>query len=939
MKHFLIALVFLTTVISYAQNTGSIVGTLTDKEYNNEPLAFANILIKGTTTGTTSDMDGVYAFTEVTPGSYILVYSFVGYLTQEVSIEVSAGNATKVDVIMTASAAALDEVLIQTTTKKESETALLLDQKNAVAFKQSIGAQEISRKGVGDVATAVSKVSGISKQEGSGSIYVRGLGDRYNMTTLNGLPLPSNNPSNKNIDLALFNTDMVEYIGIDKTYDAQNYGDFGGANINVESKDYKGNGYIELALAAGVNTEAISLDTFYLNDGPNFSGFYDINYPAYPLSNYNFTTSWDREAGPTPLNSSISLKGGDSYRLGEDTKLNFFAVASFDNGYTYREGVSRGGVNTGAVPDSDLNFNNYDYLTSTTLMGNIGIKHKNQAIKYDVLYLNASSQKQQEYYGIIDKDDDAQEGGGFIQRAVFERTELLVNQLHGDHEIADNLDVNWGASYNMLDNIVPNRRQVTLLPVDSTDPDGPKSFQLISSSSDNNRYYHELKENEFAANLSTTYKFGKDEDDDYRGQVTLGYNGRFKTVDFQATQFNFRITTRNSSGNIIQQPVVQDIYDVDAYFNQQNFEDGLFSIETFRGGITATNALTPQTYGGDQNINAGFVNFEYTFSPKFVMLAGLRGEQISQTIAWSTSLDVSGDENVFETFEILPSLSLKYILNEKNNLRFAASKTYTLPQYKERAYFLFQEVNQDYQGNPALYASTVYNADLKWDFFPESSEIISLGAFGKYIENPINTATINSASNDISYVNSGDSGTAFGAELEVRKNILESEVEYNNDYLETNLSFGFNASYMYTNQELDGDKVLRETTAAGIPLSVTFTEDEGQLSGASDLLLNADVSFYKDLPNDKSISTTLAYNYFSDRIYALGVLGKGNLVDGAVGTLDFIAKYQLNQNLTLGASAKNILNPTVIRYQAIQDVTVLSYKKGSNFNLSLSYTF
>jgi len=217
--------------------------------------------------------------------------------------------------------------------------------------------------------------------------------------------------------------------------------------------------------------------------------------------------------------------------------------------------------------------------------------------------------------------------------------------------------------------------------------------------------------------------------------------------------------------------------------------------------------------------------------------------------------------------------------------------------------------------------------------------LLSLGVFGKYIENPINTATINSASNDISYVNSGDWATVFGAEFEIRKNLIDKDKERGENTLNTNLSFGVNASYMITNQELNNEKVLEETTESGKPLSIAFTEEDDRLSGASDLLLNADISYITDFSNDMSFQTTLAFNYFSDRIFALGVLGKGNLVDKGVGTLDFIAKYHLNKDFTIGVSAKNILNPTIERFQDIQNVTVSSFKAGVDAKLSISYNF
>ncbi len=907
-----------------AQETkGSIVGTITDKEMNNDPLPFANVQIEGSTKGTTTDMDGLYELASVDPGTYTLVISFVGYETLKVpNVKVEAGKVTELNTGLGAGSVSLDEVVVTTTARRDSETALLLDQKKAVEIKTSIGAQELSRKGVSDVATAVTKTTGVSKQEGSGGIYVRGLGDRYNSTTMNGLPLPSNNPSRKNITLDIFSTDIVEYIGISKTFEYRNYGDFAGANIDISSRNYKGNGFLSFKVGMGGNTNALAQDKFYLQDGPNKIGFYNPSYPSDPLSAYNFTTSWDRQTS-FPINNSFGLTGGESFDLGNEGRLSFFGSASFDNGYKFREGIARGAVSTQGIPRKDFTFDSYDYVTNTTLLGNVfyRINQKN-TLNFNSLYINSTSQEHEEYSGVIDIFDNAPEGGGFVRRSTFDRTSLLVNQLLGDHKLSEKFEINWGLSYNKMNNVIPDRMQNTLVPIDNDNFDAGLQVSDLATS-DNHRYYQNLNEDEFSANAEVSYNFSKDEDG-YKGKATFGYSGRYKTVSFEATQFNFRINR-----NITQPQVFPDR--LDDYFNQASLDAGYFEIVTFRGGEGTPNVLDPQTYDGVQLIQAGFGALEYKFSPKFTGMFGVRGEYIYQNIEWETSLDPNGDENDFDRFEIMPTTSLKYSLTEKQNLRFAASKTYTLPQFKERAPFQYEEVTQVYFGNPDLYPSTDYNVDLKWELFPTGEELISVTGFGKYIQNPINEVTVASATNDISYVNTGEKAIGIGGELEVRKNIFNFSKD---ELLKNNLSFGFNASYMYTNQDFDREKVVEETD-----LSVGFTNDEGRLTGASDLLINADISFLKEFSEDRNVQATVAYNYFSDRLYAIGTNNRGNLVDQAVGTLDFNLNTQLNKNIGISLKARNLLDPTIERIQDTQNVVVESYKKGLNFDLSLTYNF
>lgn len=917
LRFLLLSLFFATTI--FAQN-GTVTGTILDKEFNNEPLPFANIVIKGTKQGASTDENGKYSIS-LKPGNYTLVIGYLGYETKEIPFTLKANEKKVINHTLEASGVQLQDIEIIQVVSKEKESALLQEQQKAVEIKQSIGAEEISKKGIGDVAAAVAKTSGISKQEGSGDIFVRGLGDRYNSTTMNGLPLPSNNPSTKNMSLDVFSTDIVEYIGIDKTFNYKNYGDFAGANVDIVSKTYKGSGMIEAGSGINANSNAISQNKFYLQDGPNFNGFSNQPIPNNPLASYNFTTSWDKQSA-TPIGSSFYIRGGDSYSVGSNGKLSFFVNASFDNNYNYKEGARRGSVSTQAIAGKDFFRQSYEYNTSSNAMANINYKiNSNHNIKFNSMYINSTSQKHEEFRGIIDIFDAAPNGGGFVRRSTFDRTSLFINQLLGNHTLSDRINFDWGISYNMMTNVIPDRMQNTFVPLDN---DNPNTSPLIVSNlnkSDNHRYFQDMTDDELAGNFTLTYKFGKREDNSYKGKLIAGYSARYKEINFDATQFNFKINSQE----------IIDINNIDGYFNQNSFNLGYFDIQTFRGGLSTPNALNPQNYNGQQIISAGFGAIEYQFTPKLFVIAGFRSEFIIQDIFYSTSLKTG--KKLTDTMEYLPSLTAKYEVNEKQNIKFAASKTYTLPQFKERAPFLFEEVGQSFFGNENLYNSTDYNFDLKWEMFPKNGEVISFTGFGKYIQNPINQVTVASATNDISWVNSGEKAIGLGIEGEWRKNIISKE--NNSTGEKTNLGFGLNVSYLYTNQDLDTQKVIVENPG----ISVAFTNQDSRLSGASDLLINTDLSFNKEFKNDKSLTATLAGGYFSDRIYALGVTGKGDLVDSEVITLDFILKYKLSKNIGFSLSAKNLTDPTIERKQDIQDIVVDSYKKGRNFSISMKYSF
>ncbi len=918
MKFKFLLLTLFASFLSLAQTTGIISGVLKDKNANNQPLAFANVLLKNTAISANSDIDGKYLI-KATPGDYTIVFSFIGYENVEVPVTVVAGQTVIINKTIGSGNYTLQDVVVKSTNvNREKETAILMDQKKSIEIKQSIGIQEMSRKGISDVASAVAKTTGVTKQEGTGNIFVRGLGDRYNSTTINGLPVPSNDPEKKNINLDIFSTDIVEYVSIDKVYSSRIYGDFAGGNVDIVSKDYNGKGFLKLETGAKLNTNALRDNDFSFQKGNDKFGFSNQSIPNNPLTEFNYNTFQSENL--KQIAESYGVSGGKSFNVGKEGKFKVFGTFSFSNDFQRRtEGTLKGSVNGAGVANELFeNYNSLNYNTSTTAMGNLGYKfNKNNKINFNTIFINTSTFNKSEYSGYV--VDVADEGNGFIRRTTYTKNTLKINQLLGEHIFSDRLKYNWSFSYNTVQGDIPNR---TL----NTFRNEPNGFVFAGSSvGSNNRYFQKLTEKEISGNMSIDYKFLKKEDNSFNGKLTLGLSGRDKVKDFEAIQFNFK------TANAFLATIV-DPNNLDLFYNQPNLSKSYFNIITFRGDFQVDTALNPQTYNGKQQVFAAYTNAEFKVN-KLAIVIGLRGENVIQKIAWNTQLQPDGGKSKFDKLKYLPSFIMRYELNEKQNLRLGASKTYTLPQFKEVAPFSYEdEENNEKFGNPDLYASDDYNLDLKWEFFPKSEELISLTTFGKYILNPINEVTVLSSTNDISYLNTGDSGYVIGAEIEYRKLLF-----YSGDANSRKLSIGLNASYLKSEQELDNEKIKKETL-----LQADFTDQKSGFTGASDLLLNADLSFNKEWKNkDASVGSTIAYSYFSDRIYSIGTSDRGNLIDKAFGTLDFITRAKINKNFGANLIIKNILNPTIDRIQdnESKQINVLSYKKGLNFNFSFTYQF
>jgi outer membrane receptor protein involved in Fe transport len=939
---------FLTVLLSINTLAQTMVkGRITEATDPSLGVAFVNVVLKGTTMGGTTDIDGYYSI-EATPGTYTLFASFVGYTDyNKAGVVVREGETTTVNFKMSESAMELGAIELTETIERESEESIMIEQKNATEIVQAIGAQELSRKGVSDVAAAVTKVTGISKQEGKSGVFVRGLGDRYNSTSLNNLPLPSNNPSRKNISLGLFNTDIVQVIGINKIFNADIFGDVGGANINIKSKVHSGDPYLNLSIGASANTNALSADEFYVQDGPGKLGYYNPGIKESYLDADGLPSSWDYNKSNLPLGYNFAINGGRSFDLSDEIKLDFFGTASQESKFSMQEGIARGGVDASGNANSDFTYESHKINSNTTAMANVNLDLNTlHSIKLNSLYINSAGQDVSNYRGVIsDRDIIAENGGGLIRRQDYDKTTLFVNQLLGDFTLTDNIDLHVGTAYNIVDNIIPDRKYNMFVPIDDKNPNGPKKSNDFAPA-ENHRFFQDLKERELAGDAYAKYKFtdlDEDGDDIEKGSITLGGTFRRKNVDFAVTQFNMSVFKNNS---LVQQTEV-DPNNVDKYFSADNYGK-IYQTETFRGGKGSSRALDPQTYTGLQQIFSGYAKGQYNLNDALSVTLGARFDNVYQSIRWNTAISKSDASVILKKNAFLPSASAKYSLNETDNLKLGVSKSYTLPQYKERARFQFEDVTTIYVGNEDLYASDNYNADIRWESFPKPGTMYSATVYGKLIQNPINEVVLASATNDISYINTGKQATVAGIEAEFKQDIIDFRKDEESE-LTHNIALNTNVSWMFhSNQDFDKDKVVRETN-----YSVFFTETEGGITGASDLLANADILYLNELSENKSIQANVSLAYFSDRIAAIGTANKGDFVDKGFLTVNLGAKMQVNENLKLSLSLKNICNPNITRIQkgssiknpttgvitTSEDVEILKYKVGANIGFGITYSF
>ncbi|MFY9241561.1 MAG: TonB-dependent receptor [Polaribacter sp.] len=934
MKKILFIVFLAISQLIIAQSKGTLKGILTDKESNNESLPFANVLIKGTTIGSTTDFDGQYSI-QVPAGNHIVVFSFLGYKTIEKPFTIKAGETITINQLMSAEeGVSLDDIVITTTTSKETASALLLEQKKATVIKESIGAEELSQKGVSDASGAISKISGVSRQEGSSNVYVRGLGDRYLNTTMNGLSLPSNDVNKKNIDLNLFPSEVIQSVSISKAYSPEFYGDFAAGNVDITSKEYKGDGFFDVSVGTGVNTRAAGKN-FKKTQGSGHIGFYR-RYNHNPFA-VVLSHGVDPENGAAPINLNIGFSGGKSYDFKDNSRLSLYATASFQNGYEYREGPAVDFTNVFKVRYPTAQ--EFEYSTATTVMGNALYKiNDDHKLKYTSMFLNSSSD-QVGYFGVngLGENRDAilNTDEGFYQMNVqFNQDLIFVNQLTGEHKFYNDknddptFNLTWGIGFNNVFAHEPDRKRFSLenyqFSLDN-DPNTNASF-YNNIVFDNQRYFQKIIDSEFNSRVNLEHKVSD------KFSLNYGFNGRRKTRDFENIRYGYDFLTPNVA--------VADPSNLNSLINIQNFgvlynTEVFKSIDPSRYGTSNFPGSNENTYSGVLNVFGTSVSGVINAGEKFTIVPGLRLESFKQEINYEVININPNDPKFRKADELfwLPSLNIKYALNDDQNLRFTFSKTVSVPEFKEVAPFVYEGVTQRIGGNPDLLDdptfSEVFNLDLKYEWFITRDEILSLSTFGKQINNPVNLVIASDATGVQRYFRTGDKATILGVELEARKNIIKNE----ND--DVQLSAGFNFTYMHTEQDLYANVVGRS-------FSTSFNRTTDQLQGASPYLINANINYSPTNWENYKPTATLVFSYFADRIDALGSGQIGNIVEKSVPTLDFIWRNKIGDNLEINLNAKNILDPSIERVREgtpLGDIVLSGYKRGSNISLGFNYKF
>ena len=883
----------LTADLLAADFNVNIKGQIKDSD-SKEPLIGATVQIIGSSMGAVTDIDGNFQLAGVEDGIYDIEIKYVGYKTVvKRQIKIEDNRIVTLDFELKADTQMLSDVTVVAKANRESESVTLLEQKKSIVAVQSVGAKELSRKGVGDAQGAVTKVSGISKQEGVKNVFVRGLGDRYNLTTLNRFPIPSEDPEYKNIALDFFSTDIIQSVDVNKTFGGTMASDVAGAGINISSKELVGRSELKASVSAGANTNVMRSGVMQM-DGVNAFGFAQSSEPEADLNAYSFHNSLDPSKKNAPVNQSYMLSGGKEWNWGTDV-FSVYMVGSHDKKYAYYDEEVRNSITSGDL-SQDMKGDISKIETSQLLMAGLNYRHSDKLhLQYDLMMVHAARESVGDYWGMDADFQSSDTYEGFMRRQQVNDNRLLVNQLSGVWKFAPKWSLDAGISYNKIKGMEPDRRINNLVKTVG-------GYVPMKGTGVQQRYFSELNEDDINLRAGFTYKLPDAYGSEF-SSVNFGYTGRLVNDGFSATEYDLSVIRQQSF----------DATDVkfDRYYNQGNLDKGFFMQDR-----------NQDEYDVDKKIHSVYAEATYQLSEHFIANVGVKYDNVNLGVNYRVNRGGTKGSQSIDKDYVLPSVNLRYNFNDKHALRFGASKTYTLPQAKEISPYRYISVSFNSQGNPDLKPSDNYNADLKWDFYLSGSELFSIGAFYKYIKNPISRIEVASAGGFLSYENIAGHATVAGAEIEFRKDLFSRKTAEEIH----KLTFGVNGAYTYTHA-----KVSLATVSTG-----------SQLEGAAPWIVNSDLS-YQLQKGKYNLTSTLVFNYFSDRIYTIGTEGFQDIMEKGIPTLDFVLSAKMGNRFSLSMKAANLLNAShqlTRKGNADNREVVLSkYKKGVDLSLGISYEF
>ncbi|PHR48880.1 MAG: hypothetical protein COA32_05300 [Fluviicola sp.] len=899
------------------------------EESTGEYLPGARLMIQNQKKGAYSDIDGKFSIS-IEPGTYNLVITFAGYDTVLVeNVEVKPNDVTFVeDIKMGENISDFDEVVITGERKTNTENAILSLKQKSSNMIDGISSANFRKIGDADAGSAMKRVPGVSLNGGK-YIFVRGLGDRYSKTLLNGLDVPGLDPDRNTVQMDIFPTNIIDNIIVNKSFSAELPADFSGGLVNIDLKNFPDERVRRISVSAAYNPNYHFNDDYLTSKGgaTDFLGFDDgtrdipaeNNIPFFTdaimdpdgpdaqrykniLKSFNPNLAAMREKSFMDIGFGASV--GDQFKK-EKYTIGYNVNLSYKNSTEYYEDAVFGRY--GLSGDKDVNqmeareYQVGDYGVNNILSsGLVGLALKTAKSKYslNVLHLQNGESKA----GIFDYEntDQGAEFSGFQHNLEYSERALTNIMLTGKHNLTASqwvLDWRLSSSFSKIDD--PDIR-FTRYEIRN---DG--DYSIGTESGFPERIWRELNEVNYSGKADATKELdilGN------KGKLKFGAIHTYKQRDFNIR--TFAINVRNI-------PLTGDPDELFAPENLWPYEGSIASGTTYEAPFIPVN---PNKFSSSINNTGGYFVAEVSPFKKLKMILGVRSEYYTQRYTGQDQLgtNVLNDDVVLQDLGLFPSLNMVYNLTEKQNLRISYGKTIARPSFKELSYAeisdpitgrtfiggLFRDADdaagiEYWDGN--LVSTDIHNFDVRWEIFHQLGQTVSVSGFYKIFENPIEIIQFASQAGAFQPRNVGD-GRVIGGELEVRQ------------------GFGFIA------KSLENFSVVFNYTMTDSRIELSKTEYESRVNNAR---TGQEVETYRDMAGQapwifnggfsynggetgffKNFEAGVYYNVQGETLQFAGIVDRPDIYTVPFHSLNFnINKtFGEKENMSVGLKVSNLLD-------------------------------
>jgi TonB-dependent receptor len=920
------------TNLTFAQ-TGKIAGKVFDGK-TGEVLIGVKVTIEGTITATSSDYEGKFSLSNLKPGTYNLLVSYIGYSKKVLTgIEVKAKEVTSINISMVESTKAFNDIVIRGEVKKESANALLIQQKNATTISDGVSIETIRKTPDRNTSDVLKRVSGATIQDNKYAI-IRGLPDRYNAAFVNGSPLPSSEPDRKAFAFDIFPANLLDNIVIVKSATPDLSGEFAGGLILIKTKDIPDQTFYNLSFGTSINTITTfnkfntnvngSTDFLGIDDGTRKlpSSFPD-NKTMQSLQN-NIQTTDDVKrlvAVAKPFNNNFKINENASMRpaysfqfsMGHLKKLKTSELGSvfsmsMQNTPTTQQVTRKDYDNNGKIFDFNDEQNTINTLNG--FLWNLSIKNKSNKISFkNLLNINSNDQT------VIRNGDDMI--NGLTQKSIamwYTQNVLNSHQVSGEH-FAKRMKskINWTLGYSGLNRETPDFRRVRYQKNTGDEtavfqiPLGPNPQAEIAG-----RFFSTQNDKIYNAGLDISRPMNIKK---FKNEIKFGGYAQYRDRDFNARQLGYSYAPGKT-------PDLNTL-PIDQIFAQENISsDGLVMKELTK----ATDAYTASS-----NLFAAYLRFDSKITNKLKAVWGARLESYNQKL----NTFKTGDDAPFildsTVVDILPSINLIYSLTTKSNLRASYSQTVSRPEFRELASFSFFDFNDNLlvEGNSDLKRTKIHNYDVRYEFYPTPAQIVSGSVFYKQFENPIEK-TLEAALNvrNMKYQNVA-SAFSYGIEIDYKLNFGQL-FAVKNSFLE---GLNFIGNLAYIKSEVDVSKVL----ATGDKIR--------PLQGQSPYIINGSLQYTN---TKKEYGVSVSFNRVGERIVNVGNIEYASYWENPRSVIDLQINKTFYKKLDVRFGIRDLLAQNIVFYQnndtntsydSDKDNAIWNFKVGTTYSVNLSYKF